>query len=45
MTLEIVKGQGHNLWFGWFRSQKLVDFVISHAKEGKLTAGADGERQ
>ncbi|MDP6635429.1 MAG: dienelactone hydrolase family protein [Phycisphaerae bacterium] len=31
MTLEIVKGQGHNLWPGWFHSQKLVGFVITHA--------------
>ena len=30
MTLEIVKGQGHNMWPGWFNSQKLVDFVITH---------------
>ena len=33
MTLEIVKGQGHNMWSGWFKSQKLVDFVIGHGKE------------
>ena len=32
MTLEIVKGQGHNMWPGWFQSQNLVDFVIKHAK-------------
>ena len=32
MTLEVVKGQGHNMWAGWFQSQKLVDFVIKHAK-------------
>ena len=33
MTLKIVKGQGHNMWSGWFQSQELVDFVIAHAKE------------
>ncbi len=33
MTLEIVKGQGHNMWPGWFTSQKLVDFVIAHARD------------
>ena len=33
MTLEIVKGQGHNMWAGWFHSQELVDFVITHAIE------------
>ena len=32
MTLEVVKGQGHNMWPGWFQSQNLVDFVIKHAK-------------
>jgi len=31
MTLEVVEGQGHNLWPGWFHSQTLVDFVIKHA--------------
>jgi pimeloyl-ACP methyl ester carboxylesterase len=35
ITLEVVKGQGHNLWPGWFRSQKLVDFVITHARKAK----------
>ena len=35
MTLEIVKGQGHNMWSGWFTSQKLVDFVIAHARGDK----------
>mgnify|MGYP002524928538 FL=1 len=33
MTLEVVKGQGHNMWPGWFQSQALVDFVLKHAKE------------
>jgi dipeptidyl aminopeptidase/acylaminoacyl peptidase len=32
MTLEIVKGQGHNMWDGWFQSQNLVNFVIKHVK-------------
>ena len=31
MTLEIVKGQGHNMWVGWFQSQNLVDFILRHA--------------
>ena len=31
MTLEVVKGQGHNMWVGWFQSQALVDFLIKHA--------------
>jgi len=32
MTLEVIEGQGHNMWLGWFQSQKLVDFVVKHAK-------------
>ena len=31
MTLEVAEGQGHNMWEGFFKSQPLVDFVISHA--------------
>ena len=31
MTLEVVKGQGHNLWAGWFNSQELVDFILANA--------------
>jgi hypothetical protein len=27
MELEVVAGQGHNMWPGWFQSQKLVAFV------------------
>ena len=32
MTLNVVKGQGHNHWLGWFRCQELVDFVIAQAR-------------
>ena len=32
MELEIVKGQGHNMWEGWFTSEKLVEFVLKNAK-------------
>lgn len=32
MILEIPKGQGHNMWKGFFQSQTLVDFVIANAK-------------
>jgi predicted esterase len=35
IKLEVVKGQGHNMWAGWFHSQELVDFVITHAREDK----------
>ena len=34
ITLEVVKGQGHNFWEGFFRSQALIDFVIARAKVG-----------
>lgn len=34
LHLEVAKGQGHNMWEGFFRSQPLVDFVIEKAKEG-----------
>ncbi|MHC4249182.1 MAG: alpha/beta hydrolase family protein [Planctomycetota bacterium] len=46
MTLEVVKGKGHDVWPGWFQSQALVDFVISHAGGGKPKAAVDdgGER-
>lgn len=29
MELEVVKGQGHNMWNGWFQSEKLVAFVCN----------------
>jgi hypothetical protein len=35
MTLNVIKGQGHNLWSGWFRNQELVDFVIAQAHKGR----------
>jgi len=31
MTLQIAKGQGHNMWRGFFECQELVDFVVEHA--------------
>ena len=31
ITLNVIKGQGHNMWSGWFTCQELVDFVILHA--------------
>lgn len=33
VTVEIVKGQGHNMWAGWFQSERLTRFVIEHAKQ------------
>lgn len=32
ITLNIIKGQGHNMWEGWFQNQELVDFVIAQSK-------------
>lgn len=32
MALEVPKGQGHNMWPGFFESQSLVDFVLRHVK-------------
>jgi len=28
INLEIAKGQGHNMWTGWFQSENLVKFVL-----------------
>jgi len=32
IEVEVVAGQGHNMWKGWFESEKLTGFVIKHAK-------------
>lgn len=34
IELVIPKGQGHNMWEGFFRCQELVDFAIARAKSG-----------
>ncbi|MFK7767555.1 MAG: SMP-30/gluconolactonase/LRE family protein [Mariniblastus sp.] len=31
VEIDVMKGQGHNMWNGWFQSQKLTDFVIAQA--------------
>lgn len=31
VEIAVIKGQGHNMWEGWFTSQKLTDFVIARA--------------
>lgn len=28
MKLEVIKGQGHDMWAGWFQSENLVEFVL-----------------
>jgi hypothetical protein len=33
ITLQVVEGQGHNMWSGWFQSQNLVDFVLENAQQ------------
>ena len=32
MELVVPKGQGHNMWRGFFECQELVDFVVRHAR-------------
>jgi hypothetical protein len=32
VSLIVAEGQGHNYWEGFFRCQRLVDFVIARAK-------------
>lgn len=34
MTLNVIEGQGHNMWSGWFQCQELVDFVMANAGRG-----------
>lgn len=34
MQLQIPKGQGHNVWEGFFQCQDLVDFAIARAQAG-----------
>ena len=31
MTLVVPRGQGHNMWQGFFQCQELLDFVIAHS--------------
>ena len=31
VEVELIKGQGHNMWPGWFTSQRLTDFMIARA--------------
>ena len=40
MTLNTVKGQGHNMWPGWFQCQELVDFVVEHANQAEGSENA-----
>ena len=38
MTVLVPKGQGHNMWQGFFQCQELVDFVIVHARDESHSA-------
>jgi alpha-beta hydrolase superfamily lysophospholipase len=38
VTLIVAKGQGHNLWDGFFRCRQLIDFAIQRAKIGAAPA-------
>lgn len=43
MTLNVVKGRGHDMWSGWFECQELVDFIVAHARpvaESRSGAGS-----
>ena len=51
VEVEVIKGQGHNMWEGWFQSQKLTDFIVARAlakpealpEKGDLNPGSAGE--
>jgi alpha-beta hydrolase superfamily lysophospholipase len=32
ITLNVIKGEGHTVWPGWFECQELVDFVLARAQ-------------
>ncbi|MEM7455311.1 MAG: hypothetical protein AAF456_13250, partial [Planctomycetota bacterium] len=32
-SIEIPEDRGHDMWLGWFQSQRLTDFIIQHAKK------------
>lgn len=34
IEVQLSKGQGHNMWKGWFKSERLSDFVIKQALAG-----------
>lgn len=45
VEIQVFKGQGHNMWDGWFTSQRLVDFVIARAHGSPLKSpAADNSR-
>ena len=40
MTVELIKGQGHNMWRGWFESEALTNFAITRALGKRVPAKA-----
>ena len=44
MTLNEIKGQGHNMWPGWLECQELVDFVIAQGQKGGPKSDAGKSR-
>ncbi|MFH1476653.1 MAG: prolyl oligopeptidase family serine peptidase [Verrucomicrobiota bacterium] len=43
MTLNVIKGQDHNGWAGFFQCQELVDFVIAQAHKGRPNKSDAGD--
>lgn len=35
VEINVIEGQGHNMWRGWFECQELVDFLILHCKNSQ----------
>jgi alpha-beta hydrolase superfamily lysophospholipase len=40
VKIELIQGQGHNMWRGWFESRRLTDFMIAKALGPE---GSDGK--
>ena len=39
VEVDVMKGQGHNMWKGWFQSEKLTDFIIACALGEEFSLG------
>jgi len=40
--IEVIQGRGHDMWDGWFQSEKLTNFVIEHALGQKAANDGPG---